>query len=135
MNSDNSYKTKQRELVLAYLKEKNNCVSAEEIINYFKKTNTPVSKTTVYRCLDKFVKDGLISKYINEKRESAQYKINKPNCISDKHFHLKCTDCGDITCADCNFVTSIDRHFSQHHKFKLNQTQTIFYGICSQCSS
>ncbi len=125
INRENGYKTKQRELVLEYLKKENRCVSAEEIINAL-----GASKATVYRNLDHFVNEGIVLRFSGDVGKSAVYRYNK-NHIG--HFHLKCISCGKTMCADCNFIKQVEKHFMDHHGFELSKSQTVFYGTCSDC--
>lgn len=122
---ENSYKTRQRELVLDYLKNEDRCIAADEIIKALN-----LSKATVYRCLDLFVKDGQALKFTGEFGERSVYRYNENH---QSHFHLKCTDCGETFCADCAFLNDIEKHFMSHHGFGLNKSQTVFYGTCLSC--
>lgn len=125
------YKTKQRELVLSYLKENDKCMSADEIISGLKDCGHAVSKTTVYRCLERFTTDGTASKFINSQGESAVYRYSGGH---DSHFHLKCTDCGKTLCADCGFINRMQEHFYDHHGFTVSKTHTVIYGLCRACT-
>ena len=129
---DNGYKTKQRELVLGYLKANDRCLTADEIIKGLTSDGHAVSKTTVYRCLERFSKDGSASKFINEVGQSTVYRYSGGHC---DHFHLKCTECGRTVCADCGFINRMQEHFFEHHGFTLSKTQTIIYGLCRSCGS
>ena len=129
---ENGYKTKQRELVLSYLKANDRCLSADEIIKALAEEGHAVSKTTVYRCLDRFTADGSVSKFINEAGTSATYRYLGGHC---DHFHLKCTECGRTVCADCGFISRMQEHFLEHHGFRVSKTQTVIYGLCRTCSA
>lgn len=129
---DKGYKTKQRELVLSYLKDKGTCLSADEIIRGLSEQGSKVSKTTVYRCLELFAHDGSASKFIAQAGESAVYRYNGGHC---DHFHLKCTDCGKTVCADCAFISRMQEHFYEHHGFSVSRTHTVIYGLCRDCSA
>lgn len=127
LSRDSGYKTKQRELVLTYLKDSGECLTADDIINGVGST---VSKTTVYRSLEHFVTDGSVSRFIGGVGESAKYRYNGSH---QEHFHLKCTECGATSCVDCGFISRMDEHFLNHHGFTVSRTQTVFYGICRVC--
>ena len=69
------YKTKQRENILNYLKQnKQNHITADQIIEHFKSTGTPIGKSTVYRYLDNLVTENIIRKYISQERGSACFQ-------------------------------------------------------------
>ncbi len=129
---EHTYKTKQRENILTFIKQNSHrCLTAEEIIEGVSTKEKPASKATVYRCLDLFTKDGTVSKFIGAKGESAIYRYNGGH--SD-HFHLKCTRCAGTECVDCGFINRMQTHFFEHHGFTVSRTQTVFYGLCKACS-
>ena len=128
------YKTKQRANILEYLKENTGKhVTADEIINYFKKTENPIGKSTVYRCIDSLVEENIIRKYISEEGKSAcfQYIENQEECT--KHYHMKCVKCGKLIHLDCNEIAIIQNHILQKHNFKIDVCKTILYGTCKEC--
>ena len=57
-----SYSTKQKEILLDYLKSvENKHFTAGEVCEYFK--GHGIGQSTVYRRLDKLVEEGVIKKY------------------------------------------------------------------------
>ncbi len=135
MTRSNDYKTKQRESIVAYLKEnKDNHVSVNDIISFLDKINSPVALTTVYRYLDKLIKDGSVRKYLIEDTRSALYQYIDNGSQCNFHYHLKCLDCGILMHIDCNYLQDIDTHLNSHHKFKLDNSKTVLYGHCEHCA-
>ena len=58
------YKTKQKEIILNYLKQNSNTdLTADMIVNYIIKKNKKCSQTTVYRYLKQLVNEGIVRKY------------------------------------------------------------------------
>lgn len=131
MTTETGYRTKQRELVLEYLKKHRHCHTADDIIKALSEQGHAVSKPTVYRTLDRFTVDGTVSRFINSVGESAVYRFN--GCSGD-HLHMKCLKCNNTICVDCAIFTDMQEHFSKHHAFTVDKTKTIIYGICSDCS-
>lgn len=127
------YRTKQRERILNYIKSAGDCVTAEEIIRGLVESGEPVSKPTVYRTLEHFVKSGDIARFVSEKGESSSYRI--AGARHSEHFHIKCTECKKTVCVDCSFIHSLEKHFLAHHGFSLSSNQTVFYGVCKECRS
>ena len=127
-----NYKTKQRELVLSFLKERDRCMSADEIISGLADAGHAVSKTTVYRTLELFTSEGKAAKFISGQGQSAVYRYCGGH---DSHFHLKCTECGRTVCADCGFINRMQEHFYDHHGFTVSKTMTVIYGLCRACDS
>ena len=69
INRENGYKTRQRELILGYLRTENRCVSADEVINAL-----GASKATVYRSLEHFVNEGSVLRFTGDVGEGAVYR-------------------------------------------------------------
>ncbi len=127
------YNTKQRDLILGYLKSNSHrCLSAEEIIGGISTPEKRASKATVYRCLELFTKDGTASRFIGSHGQGAVYRYNGGH---SEHFHLKCTSCGGTVCVDCGFINRMQEHFYDHHGFAVSKTQTVIYGLCKRCSA
>ncbi|MBR2460785.1 MAG: transcriptional repressor [Clostridia bacterium] len=125
------YKTRQRERILEFIKSSGDCVTAEEIIVGLGALGENVSKPTVYRTLDHFVKNGYVTRFVSEKGDSSTYRISGESHA--EHFHIKCTECKKTVCVDCTFIHSIESHILEHHGFTLSPNQTVFYGVCAQC--
>lgn len=130
-DQSSGYKTKQRELVLEYIKNSGRCVTADEIIKGLNENGEAVSKPTVYRTLERFVKNGEITRYVSEKGDSSAYRFGGEH--HSEHFHIKCTECKRTVCMDCGFINDLEKHVLSHHGFTLFPNQTILYGICDQC--
>lgn len=131
------YNTKQRELILKYLSESNGKhIKADEIINYLKQNDTPVGKSTVYRYLDALMEEEVIRKYTIEEGQGACYQylgIEGHNGCKE-HYHLKCSKCGKLFHVSCEFMDEISKHILEHHGFMVDNSKTVFYGICKDCN-
>lgn len=134
MESNNKYNTKQKELILVCLKDnKQRHLTVDDIMEYLKAEGAIVGQTTVYRNLDKFVKDGIAQKYNAAERMGAcyQYVEKTGSCIN--HYHLVCIDCGEMIHLECNYLDDVSSHISDKHKFKLDKFKTVLYGHCNNC--
>jgi Fe2+/Zn2+ uptake regulation proteins len=134
MKESEGYKTKQRELILACIKNwKDNHFTADDIAIKLKETSNPVGKATVYRYLEKLTEQGAVRKYTLEEGESACYQYREEDC--PEHFHLKCKSCGILICAKCSFLDGLEKHIFEHHSFTVDSTKTVLYGICGACAA
>lgn len=126
------YKTKQKELILSYLKE---CplphVTAGDISLHLKNSGSPVGTATVYRQLEKLTEAGLVRKYNLEDGACFQYVEGGKECR--EHFHLKCLSCGELIHVDCDFLCTIAPHILEHHGFEVDNSRTVMYGMCKNC--
>ena len=127
-----SYRTKQGQLVLECFINNNGVhLTIEDICNYLKDNKTPVSTTTVYRQVQKLSDEGIITKYSIDKESAACYQYTGENC--KMHFHLKCTKCSQLFHAACDHIESLEKHIFNHHGFCIDNSKTVFYGVCQEC--
>lgn len=127
-----AYNTKQKELILSYIKQNaDKHLTAEEIAAALK--NDGVGKTTVYRHLEKLCADGIVRKYLMSEGNSACYQYaENDGCHS--HFHLKCVECGALIHLECKQLCNIEQHISDSHGFIVDSSRTVFYGKCRECA-
>ncbi len=129
----NSYSTKQGSLVLSCFEEHSSShLTIEDISDILSKNSTPVGIATIYRHVQKLEEQGKIRKYSVEASDSACYQyIQNGEC--KQHFHLKCTVCSKLFHASCPFLEEISTHIHQHHGFAVDNSRTVFYGVCQEC--
>jgi len=135
MKRDSGYNTRQKEKLIDYLmKNKEKHTNVLEISAYLSAEGTPLGTATIYRQLDKLVESGVVRKYTFDSKTGAcyQYIDNKEEC--HEHFHLKCLKCGKLIHLDCDHLSNIKEHIAEHHGFIIDSSQTVFYGICAECS-
>ena len=114
MKRDSGYNTKQKEKLLDYLiKNKEKHTNVQEISAFLNAEGTPVGV------------DGKTC-------ACYQYIDSERGCHN--HFHLKCLSCGRLIHLDCDHLAEISDHIAKEHGFQIDSSQTVFYGICSNCS-
>ncbi|MEM1483245.1 Fur family transcriptional regulator [Oscillospiraceae bacterium PP1C4] len=136
MNMESGYKTRQRELILDFLTaNKERHLSVDEMMDYLRGQKSPVGKSTIYRYLDRLVEQGRVRKYFLEEGKGAcfQYADDPDGC--SRHFHLKCTGCGQLIHVECNYLSDVEQHMFKHHQFTIDNTKTVLYGQCEACSA
>ena len=136
-NKRTTYRTKQRDTLLAYLETvKGKHVTVNDISMHFKSRGETIGQTTIYRHLEKMVDEGLVSKYIIDAGTPAcfEYVAPEESCHHDMCFHCKCEKCGKLIHMQCEELEGIGQHLLEHHRFALNSKRTVFYGICDECS-
>ncbi len=125
------YKTKQRELILEYLKNSDRPhVSAADIGARLREEGS-VGLATIYRQLEKMVEAGLVRKYNLDGGACYQYVGGGEDC--HEHFHLKCLGCGTLIHVDCDFLSELGPHILEHHGFLVDNSRTVMYGLCKRC--
>lgn len=126
----NTKQKKQMEEIIASVGDKH--FTAEDILEKTKEQGKSVGLTTVYRHLDKMVKDGVLRKYLSHAGESACYQATG-NCC--EHFHLRCTQCGKLFHLSCRSLEVINDHVLNQHGFSIDPSKTVFLGICKECAT
>lgn len=135
MKEQKSYNTRQRLKILECLKQ--NCekhMTADEIHDKLKITGAEIGKSTVYRTLEKLIEENKVRRYISDEGKSACYQYIDENGDCTDHFHLKCTRCGRLIHLECGFLKDVEQHVFEHHRFTVDNTKTVLYGICGDCN-
>ena len=106
-----------------------------EICDFFREKGISIGTTTIYRQLEKMVKEGLVAKYVIDGSSSACFEyIGNHGEEHENCYHCKCEKCGKLIHLQCNEVEILKQHMQQHHDFQMDPHRTVFYGICGECS-
>lgn len=127
-----SYITKQSKLVYEFLESNpHKHFSAEEVYFALISQGEHIGRTTVYRQLDKLCDNKKVRKFYSGDNDACCYQFEGENCHN--HYHLKCSACGTLIHTECDFLDKLSSHIFDDHKFTLDGSKTILYGICQQC--
>ncbi|MBO7319075.1 MAG: transcriptional repressor [Clostridia bacterium] len=130
-----TYNTKQKQIIYDFLLNNQQVLlTCDEISDALKESGTPVGKATLYRFLDSLVSSSDARKVMDENKKCAAYQLLDKEMKCDCHMHLKCTDCGSFVHLGCDFMHSVGEHILNHHQFKIDNSKTLIYGVCSKCS-
>lgn len=131
------YKTQHREELLSYLKTiKGQHFTVAEVYTHFQEMGKPIGTTTLYRQLEKLVNDGVVSKYVIDRKSSAcfEYTGTEETEREEICVHCKCESCGKLIHLHCEEMQMVEEHLKRQHGFQWNPMKTVFYGICEECS-
>lgn len=129
----NEYHTRQRELLLSFAKEnKHNVFTVNEITNKLCGSED-IGKSTVYRLVSKLTDDGILKRYYDESKKSAVYQYVDHEHGCDRHFHLKCTDCGRTVHLEDKSTEAALRSILQDNQFAMDEGKTVLFGKCEGC--
>ena len=123
-----SYNTKQKDIILSIIK---NCKHKFTVKNIYEELNGTVGLTTIYRLIDKLIKEGRITKNISKDNITYYQYLEKCNC--NNHFYLKCDNCGSMIHIDCDCIDELSSHILKKHKFELSKENIIINGLCNDC--
>ncbi|MBQ3136148.1 MAG: transcriptional repressor [Clostridia bacterium] len=130
-----TYNTRQKKLIEGFLKENlSSQYTCDEISEMLKQKGTPVGKTTVYRCVERLTHEGKVRKIVGVASKSAQYQYIDEEMNCSGHMHLKCLNCGEFIHLGCDFLDGVNEHIYIHHRFKIDNSKSVLYGLCDKCS-
>ena len=136
MNSRSKYKTKQREILLDYLRSAPGAhITAGDVCAYFRSQGAAIGQSTVYRQLERLVDEGIVSKYLVDAGSPAcfAYMGAESHADAEACFHCKCEKCGKLIHLHCDELEWMQSHLVSEHSFRLDPVRTVFYGLCEQC--
>lgn len=138
MVSRTTYKTKQAAQMLDYLKStKSRHITASDIREHFRLSDAKLATATIYRHLDRMLKDGLIARYTIDGHQGYCYEF-LGHTHNEHHapcFHCKCEHCGILIHLTCKEIEALSSHLNRSHHFSLDPARTVFYGLCGSCTS
>lgn len=119
--------SKQRDLILNYMKQMDGHVSAEQVFDDLNKIEKSVSLATVYRNLNILVQ-------MHEIRKIAHpvygYVYDK---TCDPHDHLHCVVCDQLLDFPIAYDMELDDQMQKKSGWVVHSHSTIYEGICDEC--
>ncbi len=130
----NTYKTKAREGLIAYLKGHNEQrFTAREIYEAVCSDQASMNRTTVYRNLDRLCESGELLKFKEPNQDSWYYQYSSKHDDCDKHMHAQCSNCGKIFHLENPFVKNFGDKLLDEYGLDIDTSKTIIFGRCSKC--
>ena len=135
------YQTEQKKALVGFLNEHHNKqYTIDEIVAQLTAKQMRdggegklPGKSTVYRLISQLVEDGSVKRFV--KGNSRQFLYQAMDGDGCKlHFHLKCTECGQLIHLDEGFSNRIEEMLAKEFGFAVDESRTMMYGLCSGCS-
>jgi Fur family peroxide stress response transcriptional regulator len=119
--------SKQREVILKYVKSVKTHPTAEDVHSNIIKENPNISLGTVYRNLEKLSSIGDMKrlKFITEK--------DRFDGNTDHHYHGICVKCGKVIDIFTDYMFEIDNKISNENNILVVSHELIFNTICDNC--
>jgi Fe2+ or Zn2+ uptake regulation protein len=127
LNSAKLKKTGPRRMVLEFLMNATQPLTADEIVSAIGKSGP--NKVTVYRTLDSMVDAGIVHRAFVEER-SRHYELADKCSEHQCHPHFVCIDCGETQCLP---EASIPMATSTPAGFVIQRQQVRLEGLCPAC--
>ncbi len=128
MQRNDTYNTKQKELILEIIKKQKKEFTVKDIYNEAK---NKTGLTTVYRLIDKLVEENIITKTIEKDNKTKYQYLEK--CSQNNHFYLKCRNCKTLEHVDCDCIKELSNHILKNHSFTPDNENLIINGLCEKC--
>ena len=129
-----AYNTKQMGAIIECLEaHKSESLTVDGVCAALDKAGEKIGRSTVYRRLEALGDEGKISRFAPEEGKSVTYRFIGSGCGDDCHFHLVCTECGEVAHTHCHEMESLLSHMASEHGFKINERKTVLYGVCAKC--
>mgnify|MGYP001353533707 FL=1 len=134
LKSEGLRTTKQRLKIWDELSSTDKHRDIETILKDLKKNKINVSRATLYRTVDVFVKHNLLKKITLDSGKFL-YEHNKKT-ITPQHDHIVCEDCGEIFEFYDNNISSIENKIADGLNLNLTKRVHQLSGTCkdNQCS-
>lgn len=137
MKGKAQYKTRQFNEILEYLQKNNGkCVTAADIYNHFEQDGKTIGMSTIYRHLERMVREEAVIKSIDNVSSGAYFEYigNSGCCCGLQTYNCKCSKCGREIRLKCSSIAGVAQHIEDKHGFLFDMSQTVFMGVCSECN-
>ena len=119
--------SKQREIIIEYIKNVKTHPTAETIYNDLRIKNPELSLGTVYRNLDRLTKSGEILR-LNGFGPKDRFDGN-----INHHYHAKCEKCLELFDIYIDYFSDIDKKIEENNKYDVLSHEIKFNIICPKC--
>lgn len=119
--------TIQCALVLSAVNELQCHATADEVYERLVAEHPSISRTTVYRNLQRLSETGDIRKI--EVPEGA----DRFDHACYDHYHARCVRCGGVFDVDMDYMADIGKMIRDAHGFEFLGHDIMFKGVCAEC--
>lgn len=124
MNQRNTF---QRTLTLDAVHTLANHPTADDVYNFVHTKYPQISRTTVYRNLNKLCDSGdLLRVKIFGAADRFDHHLQS-------HYHFRCDECGSVSDLDLPYIENINQMCAGIGGRIVNAHQILFDGICTEC--
>lgn len=127
MNTAAMKKSRQRDAILANLKQRCDHPTADMIYMDIRKEIPNISLGTVYRNLSLLADHGMIQRF------SIDGKAEHFDGFTEDHYHFICQECSRIFDLELEEMTAVNKAAQKVCTGHILRHTTNFFGICQQC--
>jgi len=123
--------TPQRKVILkAFVENKDEHLSAEDIYGIVKEQYPDIGLATVYRTLDLLAELGIL---LRMNFGDGRFRYEFSNADVHQHHHLICMECGRVQEFADDLLEDLEKRVGEENGFRVVDHQVKFYGYCSEC--
>jgi Fur family peroxide stress response transcriptional regulator len=120
--------THQRKAILTALAGRSDHPTADQLYDEIQAVLPEVSRTTVYRVLEKLVAAG-VARTVCHPGPTARYEA-----LTARHHHLVCRRCSRLTDIAASALNDLPLPSTRGFGFKIDDYSIQFMGICAECN-
>ncbi len=129
--SRTNYKTNQKKLIVDFLKDKQDKhITIKDLEKYLNNNGKKVGLTTIYRCLENLLKEGVVNKYKLDNVSGACFQYVAKKC---NHPHFVCDSCLEVFHMELFDILEFENKISAKYGFLIDPYKTMYYGKCNKC--
>ncbi len=114
--------------ILEVLEKEHAHLTSHEVYEHIHPLLPAVNPSTIYRALERLVKNGKIS-VSDMGTGSAVYE----SIHGEIHHHLVCEECGQVITIDHSEVDKFFQALETQHGFTIKTNHLVLFGICAAC--
>lgn len=119
--------TFQKSMTLKAVLNLANHPTAEDVYNYVHRQYPQISRTTVYRNLNKLCEGGQLY------RVKVFGSADRYDHRTGGHYHFICNECGQLCDLELPYMDQINRMCAGMDGRQINDHQILFDGVCRDC--
>lgn len=121
--------TQPRRVILGYVHDKGDHLTAEEIIHFVHGKYPRVNKSTIYRTLELLERNKCVFK--SESMDRTIYH----HAEEGHYHHLVCSKCGKTVDCEEDIFAPVERVLREKHGFQIDFKHVVMSGLCEKCKN
>ena len=128
------YKTKASKLIKQYTDQHyDQSFTAHHLYEYIVEQGQAVNLSTIYRNLDQFVDEGILTKFKTGHNDVFMYRVNQDVFHCHEHLHLQCCKCGKIIHVESGLMKKLVNTLENDYHFYLECDASTISGLRKEC--